>query len=138
MLPLTEIILRYLLELFPSRVVASLSVAATGCQEAAFKLHPRPPFRLDLTAWALRRRPRNRMDTWDGSYRRALIIDGAPIAVEVLQIGPADAPDLVVTVSASIELTPTRLCVIQGVVERLLGLGVDLNRFCGLANADPH
>lgn len=120
------------------RLVASMGVTAIGCHEAVFELHSLPPFRLDLTAWALRRRPRNRMDTWDGRYRRALIIDGAPIAVEVLQIGPVDAPELVVTVSASIELTPTRLCVIQGVVERLLGLGIDLNPFYALADADPH
>lgn len=78
------------------------------------------------------------MDTWDGSYRRALIIDGEPIAVEVLQNGPADAPDVVVTVSASTELTPTRLCLIQGVVERMLGVGVDLSPFYSLADADPH
>jgi DNA-3-methyladenine glycosylase II len=31
----------------------------------------RPPFRLDLTTWALRRRPHNAIDRWDAStYRR--------------------------------------------------------------------
>ena len=104
----------------------------------AFELQSEAPFRLDLTAWALRRRGRNRMDIWDGGYRRALIIDGEPIAVDVLQRGSAAAPDLVVTVSASTDLTPTRLCVIESVVERLLGLGVDLDPFYDLADADPH
>jgi DNA-3-methyladenine glycosylase II len=113
-------------------------VDAIGVSEAAFELHPRPPFRLDLTAWALRRRARNRIDIWDGRYRRALIIDDEPIAVDVLQIGPPGAPDLVVTVSASTDLIPTRLCVIKEVVERMLGLGVDLNPFYALADADPH
>ena len=38
-----------------------------------FTLQPVPPFRLDLTAWALRRRPHNAVDRWDGdTYRRVL------------------------------------------------------------------
>jgi hypothetical protein len=37
----------------------------------AFSIDPVPPFRLDLSAWALRRRPGNAIDLWDGtSYRR--------------------------------------------------------------------
>jgi hypothetical protein len=40
-----------------------------------FELRPVPPFRLDLTVWALRRRPRNLVDRWDGTtYRRVIII----------------------------------------------------------------
>jgi DNA-3-methyladenine glycosylase II len=39
-------------------------------------LHPRAPFRLDLTVWALRRRALNEVDAWDGSaYRRVLLLD---------------------------------------------------------------
>lgn len=30
-----------------------------------FPLEPVPPFRLDLTAWALRRRAHNAIDRWD-------------------------------------------------------------------------
>ena len=42
-----------------------------------FMLEPVPPFRLDLTAWALRRRPANIVDRWDGgAYRRAVKVDG--------------------------------------------------------------
>ncbi|MEO8265415.1 MAG: hypothetical protein ABI706_07875 [Ilumatobacteraceae bacterium] len=67
----------------------------------AFELHPRLPFRLDLTAWALRRRARNLVDAWDGRYRRALIIDGEAIVIEVSQHGPVDGPDLAVNVSMS-------------------------------------
>jgi len=36
----------------------------------ALVLRPRPPFRLDLTVWALRRRDRNRLDCWDGGTYR--------------------------------------------------------------------
>jgi hypothetical protein len=35
-----------------------------------------PPFRLDLTVWALRRRPRNLIDRWDGTTYRRLIVVG--------------------------------------------------------------
>jgi hypothetical protein len=44
---------------------------------ATFNLRPVPPFRLDLTCWALRRRARNIVDRWyANSYRRVMIING--------------------------------------------------------------
>src|SRR5713101_6047817 len=47
--------------------------------QTTFALEPTPPFRLDLTVWALRRRPHNEVDRWDGqTYRRALILNGEP------------------------------------------------------------
>ena len=40
-----------------------------------FLAEPHAPFRLDLTAWALRRRAHNTIDRFDaGTYRRALLI----------------------------------------------------------------
>jgi len=40
-------------------------------------IEPGAPFRLDLTAWALRRRTHNALDRWDGSsYQRVVSIDG--------------------------------------------------------------
>ncbi len=49
-----------------------------------FSLEPVAPFRLDLTAWALRRRAENIIDRWDGStYRRVLILEGLPVEVEI-------------------------------------------------------
>ena len=42
----------------------------------AFVLRPIPPFRLDFTVWALRRRQRNLIDRWDGSTYRRVICDG--------------------------------------------------------------
>ena len=60
-----------------------------------FSLEPRPPFRLDLTAWVLRRRPGNLVDRWDGStYRRAMRIGGVVAEVEVRQTGAPHAPTL--------------------------------------------
>jgi hypothetical protein len=45
-----------------------------------FSIVPVAPFRLDLTAWALRRRRQNIIDRWDGStYRRILPFGNVPI-----------------------------------------------------------
>ncbi len=115
-----------------------LVVPAPDCHQAAFELHPRLPFRLDLTAWALRRRSRNRMDVWDGSYRRALTIDGEPVAVEVQQAGSVDAPVLLVVASSAEELTSAQLGAVSSQVEELLGLAIDLDPFYEMADADPH
>jgi DNA-3-methyladenine glycosylase II len=42
-----------------------------------FIVRPIPPFRLDLTVWALRRRGRNAIDRWDGvTYRRIVNFGG--------------------------------------------------------------
>ena len=57
-----------------------------------FSLDPTPPFRLDLTAWALRRRPQNEVDFWDGeTYRRVLVIRRKPVLVGVTQTGGVDS-----------------------------------------------
>ena len=61
---------------------------------------PRGPFRLDLTAWALRRRPHNTVDRWhDGTYERVLSLDGGPVALAVTQTAGPDAPRLSLTAS---------------------------------------
>jgi DNA-3-methyladenine glycosylase II len=61
--------------------------------ELKLSLKPIAPFRLDLTVWALRRRPDNAVDLWDGvSYRRVLIVDGAPARLEVSQVAPPEHP----------------------------------------------
>ena len=52
-----------------------------------FCVRPVPPFRLDLTVWALRRRPRNLVDRWDGvTYRRVVVRESArPMELAVRQ-----------------------------------------------------
>ena len=53
-----------------------------------FSLNPVAPFRLDLTAWALGRRPSNVIDRWDGeTYRRVLVMNGNATEVAVTQSG---------------------------------------------------
>lgn len=54
-----------------------------------------------LTAWALRRRPQNMIDRWDGdTYRRIILVDGQPLNVSVRQEGTIWSPKLRVAVKA--------------------------------------
>ena len=76
---------------------------------ARLEIAPRPPFRLDLTTWALRRRPHNAIDRWDAStYRRAVSIDGDPVALSVTQEGSANLPRLSVLLTGRPITRPTR------------------------------
>ncbi len=46
-------------------------------------VNPVPPFRLDLTVWALRRRAENIIDRWDGmTYSRAFVLDGKAVELD--------------------------------------------------------
>jgi DNA-3-methyladenine glycosylase II len=99
-------------------------------------LEPVPPFRLDLTVWALRRRPDNTVDRWDGSeYRRVLAPGAEPVEVKATQFGPTETPQLQVTVAA-----PRRRPGLQeaatSALEKLLGLRIDLAGFYRLAAGD--
>lgn len=67
-----------------------------------FSLRPAAPFRLDLTAWCLRRRPDNCIDRWDGeTYRRVVLLEDAPVEVAVRQAGTPEAPQLHVTATGA-------------------------------------
>lgn len=104
--------------------------------EYSFTLAATPPFRLDLTAWVLRRRSDNRIDHWDGQiYRRLLPLGPArePVVVAVRQSDPA-RPELQVTLTgAGDEAEPGA----QAALRRMLGLDVDLSDFYRLAKDDP-
>jgi DNA-3-methyladenine glycosylase II len=102
-----------------------------------FLLEPVPPFRLDLTAWAIRRRPENLVDCWDGkSYRRVLAIDGDAVQVTVTQSGGKTTPKLHV-VAAAAGRCPPKTARIGAAIERLLGTCVDLRPFYRLAAGEP-
>lgn len=99
----------------------------------SFCLDVEPPFRLDLTVWAIRRRPENLVDQWDGeTYERVLNIGGKPVLMSVRQSGRVNAPRLDVTASAACLPTIARGAVTTA-LERLLGLRVHLNAFYRLA-----
>ena len=102
----------------------------------AFSLNPVPPFRLDLTAWTLRRRASNSIDQWDGEYyRRVLVLKNAPFEVAVRQSGPADAARLHVTLTGS-QIFPEAKTLALESLERLLGLRIDLTGFYRLSATD--
>src|SRR5262245_2216723 len=103
-----------------------------------FELEPAPPFRLDLTVWALRRRPHNQVDEWDGqTFRRVLMLDSIPVAVAVTQIAPPETPRLHVTLAGDQHM-PQVEAVAANALRRLLGLDIDLGAFYQFAAADEH
>jgi DNA-3-methyladenine glycosylase II len=102
-----------------------------------FSLKPVPPFRLDLTAWALRRRPSNVVDQWDGeTYRRALVLNGNPTEVTVTQSGPLDSPRIWANLRGQ-RIASGVKALARTSLERLLGLRINLAEFYHLAEADP-
>ena len=84
------------------RVSACKEMETGSVSQRSFSITPIPPFRLDLTAWALRRRPENAIDRWDGrTYRRVLMIDGQAVEVAVHQSGGPEKPQLEVDLTGS-------------------------------------
>ena len=101
-----------------------------------FSITPVAPFRLDLTAWALRRRPENEIDHWNGqSYCRLLVIGDRPVRVTVRQTGSLERSRLHVTLSA-VHITSHTKAAVRALLERMLGLRIDLTRFYELAARD--
>jgi DNA-3-methyladenine glycosylase II len=102
-----------------------------------FTLHPIPPFRLDLTAWVLRRRPANRIDLWDGKiYSRVLALGPKPLLIEAEQKGPPHAPEVLVRLSGPGLSSDSETLALRS-LERSLGLGIDLAPFYEIADRDP-
>ena len=101
----------------------------------SFQLTPKPPFRLDLTVWALRRQPTNILDRWDGEvYRRAIVYGETAHEVAVRQTGdPGNARVSVEVASAGSAFESA----VRGSMDRLLGAGVDLSAFYAFAAARP-
>ena len=105
-------------------------------ESLSFTLHPVPPFRLDLTAWALRRRPHNIVDRWDGTmYRRVLVIGDEPLEASVTQAGTTDHPHLRVSLRGRKIHEEDRLAA-AGLLRRMLGLRINLSPFYRIAALD--
>lgn len=69
-----------------------------GQASLTFVLRPIQPFRLDLTVWALRRRPPNLIDRWDGTIYPACECDGGRATeLAMRQVGSSAAPRPIVT-----------------------------------------
>ncbi len=105
-------------------------------QHGVFWVEALAPFRLDFTVWALRRRPSNLIDRWDGhTYRRVLVIGQKPIEVAVTQTGSAEAPRLQVNLTGN-RISAAKHAAVRTALERLLGLRLDLGEFYRLAARD--
>jgi len=101
-----------------------------------FELDPIAPFRLDLTAWALRRRFHNEVDRWDGSgYRRVVSVEGGPVAVSVSQDGGRESPRLSVLLAGR-PIDQHVEVLAHGALDKLLGLTVDLSEFTAMTDQD--
>jgi DNA-3-methyladenine glycosylase II len=101
------------------------------------EVEPRTPFRLDLTAWALRRQPHNAVDRWNTRvYERVLCLDGGPLALSVTQTAALEAPRLTVLLAGgSVDEQDAALA--RSALNRLLGLTVVLSPFAAMAAPDP-
>ena len=104
----------------------------------SFELRAVPPFRLDLTVWALRRRPHNTVDRWDGtSWRRVLVMDDEPLETAVTQLGTSERPRLNITLSGN-RISEHAKPRVSRLLRRMLGLGADLSAFYDLSARDKH
>jgi DNA-3-methyladenine glycosylase II len=102
----------------------------------SFELRAVPPFRLDLTAWALRRRPHNLVDRWVGtSWRRVLVIDDRPLETTLMQLGTSERPRLQVTLSGN-RISEHAKRDASKLLRQIFGLGTDLSAFYLLAARD--
>jgi DNA-3-methyladenine glycosylase II len=99
-------------------------------------IRPVPPFRLDLTVWALRRRTHNAIDRWDGTiYWRVIVVGGRSTEVKVRQVGSAATPRLIVAATPALRTRSERQTV-RSALNRLLGTSVDLRDWYRIAEGD--
>jgi DNA-3-methyladenine glycosylase II len=101
---------------------------------ATIVLPTAPPFRLDLTVWAFRRRKKNAVDRWDGGqYSRVVVADGGPVQLTVIQETAGVEPKLIVTVESTTRISERVRTDAGLLVQKMLGLAVDMQPFYDLA-----
>jgi DNA-3-methyladenine glycosylase II len=99
-----------------------------------FTLPVLPPFRLDLTVWALRRRSKNIIDSWDGiQYTRVFAFNEHPVKVNVEQ--GVNQSQIKVTAS-SLHSIPAIQDILSTFLKRMLGLEINLEPFYQLGKKD--
>lgn len=108
----------------------------SGLSSLTIELTPIPPFHLEYTAWALRRRSENLVDHWDGvKYGRVLLVHGRPVEVRVSQQKGRESPRLEVTVLGK-QLGPGTKDEVTRILQRMLGLNAELTTFYRIAARD--
>ena len=87
--------------------------------------------------WALRRRPDNTIDRWDGrTYRRALPLETGGVELAAVQAGSAAVPELTVTLTGA-QLDEQTEEAARAALARLLGLELDLSKFSSPRRGRP-
>lgn len=103
----------------------------------SFILHPVPPFRLDYTVWALRRRAENIIDRWDGKhYMRLLLIEEQPIKVTLKQKNNLNKPKIFVNTNKRISKKIQRR--LSLLLEMMFSLNRNMYDFYQAIEHDPH
>lgn len=103
-----------------------------------FSLEVVSPFRLEFTAWALRRRLHNAVDRWDGtSYRRIIVVQGRPLEAVVSQRPSERGGSLTVELRSLLDRPSLQdKAEATSLLRPVLGLDVDLSGFYRLARRD--
>lgn len=106
--------------------------------EATLIIPVASPFRLDLTAWVLRRRPKNSVDRWNGkAYSRTLVLQDVPLEVTVIQTGTLQLPKLTISLRSHTRLSTEQQAEAQALVQKMLGLVVAVEPFYELTAKLP-
>lgn len=102
-----------------------------------FTLPVVPPFRLDLTVWALRRRESNIVDRWDGrQYLRVFVVNNTPVKITVVSKKAMNKPQLVVALQVKTGLTDRLRKDVHLLVQKMLGPTINLQSFYALSSKD--
>lgn len=95
------------------------------------------PFRLDLTAWALRRRKNNMIDRWDGhQYTRIIVIDKSPVKISLSQKNPSNNPECSISFPNKQKITDPTREEIQCLLQKMLSPDLNLQPFYSLIEND--
>lgn len=93
------------------------------------------PFRLDLTAWTLRRRAKNAIDQWDGKqYRRVLVVDHTAVQVVVEQNTESELAVTLKSERHSVSARPE----VAAALRSMFSVHKDLGAFYQIAAKDTH
>ncbi|MGE5892602.1 MAG: DNA-3-methyladenine glycosylase family protein [bacterium] len=103
----------------------------------SFALRPHPPFSLELTAWALRRRAANQIDRWDGRrYSRIFVLGDRAVHASISQDGGIEDPKLNISVAAETADFRALQSTVSSVLERMFSLRSAFKDFYSLSVKD--
>ena len=100
-----------------------------------FAISAIPPFRLDLTVWALRRRQKNIIDQWnENRYSRVIVCNNVPIKLTITQEHEDNNSKIIVNLQSKKETSRKMQKNTLSLIQNTLGLTIDMQPFYLLAN----